>query len=113
MDVRYYVDDQGRSPVTRWIYKLRDKARRTRILSHIAKMELGNFGDSKPVGDGVSELRIHFGQGYRVYYSRQGNEIILLLCAGDKSTQTQDVANAKAYLKNYKERSKDDEKERS
>ena len=113
MEVRYYIDDQGRRPVTDWIDKIRNKVTKTRILGRIERLELGNFGDSKPVGDGISELRIHFGTGYRVYYSQQGNEIVLLLCAGDKSTQAHDIADAKAYLENYKKRSKTNDKERT
>jgi putative addiction module killer protein len=60
---------------------------------------LGNFGDAEPVGEGVSELRIHYGPGYRLYAVRRGLEIILLLCGGDKSTQSRDIARAKALAK--------------
>ena len=59
-------------------------------------MELGNFGDSKSIGDGVAELRIHFGSGYRVYYAKEGTSIYLLLCGGDKSSQSRDIKQAKA-----------------
>lgn len=65
-------------------------------------MELGIFGDSKSVGEGVSELRIHYGPGYRVYYAQEGKNIYLLLCGGDKSSQDKDIKLAKQYWNNYK-----------
>jgi putative addiction module killer protein len=64
-------------------------------LSRIQRLELGNAGDVKPVGDGISEMRIDYGPGYRVYYKQTGKEIVLLLCGGDKSTQDRDIKRAK------------------
>lgn len=64
------------------------------------------FGDSKPIGEGLSELRIHHGPGYRVYYGKQGKRIYLLLCGGDKSTQMKDIKRAKAYWEDHKRRNK-------
>jgi len=69
-------------------------------------MELGLFGDSEPIGDGLSELRIHYGPGYRVYYGKEGQQVYLLLCGGDKSSQKKDIKIAKAYLKDHKRRKK-------
>jgi putative addiction module killer protein len=114
MEVRYFADDKGKTPVTDWLDSISDKRTKTRILTNIDRLRHGNFGDSKPVGDGISELRLHFGAGYRVYYSRQGDAIILLLCAGDKATQERDITNAKAYFEVFKQRlKKENEKKRT
>jgi len=67
-------------------------------------MELGLFGDSEPIGDGLSELRIHYGPGYRVYYGKEGQHIYLLLCGGEKSTQLKDIKKAKVTWKRHKQR---------
>jgi putative addiction module killer protein len=85
-----------------WLNALRDTAAKVKITSRIQRMKFGNFGDVAPVGSGVSELRIHFGPGYRVYYCQRGNEIIVLLCGGDKSSQQRDIQAAlkrASYLK--------------
>jgi len=85
-----------RSSVYRkWIDNLRDNRARYRILTRIKRLEEGNPGDVVPVGEGISELRIHYGPGYRVYYKDTGREIIILLCGGDKTTQQEDIARAK------------------
>jgi putative addiction module killer protein len=78
-----------------WIKDLKDSQARYRILTRIKRLEDGNPGDVKPVGEGVSEMRIHYGPGYRVYFKDTGKEIIILLCGGDKSTQQADIASAK------------------
>lgn len=72
-------------------------------MSHVDRMELGNFGKSESVGEGVSELKIYYGPGYRVYYAREGKNIYLLLCGGDKLTQSKDIKLAKEFWKQYKE----------
>ncbi len=82
-----------------WLRKLRDEQARARIQIRIRRLSLGNFGDVKPVGEGVSELRIDYGPGYRVYLHRQGNFLVLLLAAGTKKTQQADIAKAKALVK--------------
>ena len=79
----------------RWFEGLRDRAARFRIGARIRRVALGNLGDIKPVGDGVSELRIPCGPGYRVYLARRGDTVIILLAGGDKSSQRRDVAQAK------------------
>lgn len=81
-----------------WLKKLKDPVGKARIVARIRSAELGNFGDSESVGDGISEMRIHVGPGYRVYYSRTGDVIYLLLCGGDKSTQKKDIKLAKTIL---------------
>jgi putative addiction module killer protein len=78
-----------------WLADLRDLKARAKILTRIQRLELGNAGDVRPVGDGVSEMRIDHGPGYRIYYKQAGKEIVLLLCGGDKSTQNKDVKRAK------------------
>ena len=82
-----------------WLTELRDGNARARILVRIRRLELGNPGDVKAVGETVSELRIPCGPGYRVYFTRQGQEIVILLCGGDKSTQNRDIAMAKQMAK--------------
>lgn len=79
-----------------WFQGLRDRVARVRIQARIDRAEDGNFGDSVPVGEGVSEMRIHHGPGYRVYFKRHGMELIILLAGGDKSTQAQDIKTALA-----------------
>lgn len=77
-----------------WFAGLRDKLAEKRIQARIRRAELGNFGDCEPVGEGVSEMRIHYGPGYRVYFMRRGLEIVILLAGGDKSTQSKDIKSA-------------------
>lgn len=77
-----------------WLSALKDKLGRARIIHRIRSAEHGNFGDCEPVGDGVSEMRIHFGPGYRVYYTRRGEVIYLLLLGGDKRSQKRDIKHA-------------------
>jgi putative addiction module killer protein len=78
----------------KWLRKLRDKQGKLRILERIDRLAHGNPGDVKPVGQGISELRLAYGPGYRVYYLRDGDVLILLLCGGDKTTQTKDIQKA-------------------
>jgi len=78
----------------RWLSQLRDRQAQARIFHHLQSAERGNFGDCAAVGEGVSEMRIHFGPGYRVYFTRIGDTIYLLLLGGDKSTQPRDIKRA-------------------
>lgn len=82
-----------------WLTGLRDERARARILKRLDRAQAGNLGDVAPVGDGVSEMRIFCGPGYRVYFVQRGKELIALLCGGDKSTQDADIAEAKALAK--------------
>lgn len=79
----------------RWFLKLRDSRAKARILVRVRRLSLGNFGDSKSLGSGISELRIDYDPGYRIYYTRRGDELIFLLVGGDKSTQQKDIRKAK------------------
>ncbi len=80
---------------SKWYNKLKDTVAKSRIAVRIRRMQFGNFGDAKPVGAGVFELRFDFGPGYRVYYTERNGEIVVLLAGGDKSTQQQDIEKAK------------------
>jgi putative addiction module killer protein len=82
-----------------WFSKLRDKAAKVRIDIRIRRLSLGNPGDVKPVGEGVSELRVNFGPGYRIYFVQRGEEFVVLLAGGDKSTQEQDISTAKSLAR--------------
>ena len=82
-----------------WLRALRDPIAKARVIARIRSAAEGNFGDCEPVGEGISEMRVHVGPGYRVYYCRRGEITYLLLCGGDKSTQQKDIRKAKALLK--------------
>ena len=89
------------SSYKKWLLGMTDYLALAKIMARIDRLAHGNPGDVKPVGDGVSEMRIHYGPGYRVYYKDTGKEIILLLCGGDKSTQAEDIKKAKQLAKEY------------
>lgn len=82
----------------KWLSKLRDRKATAKILVRIESLRQGNAGDSKSLGAGLHELRIHFGPGYRIYYTRKAGLLILLLCGGDKSSQSKDTAHAQKIL---------------
>ena len=100
--VKLYEDVNGNKPFVDWIEGLRDVIGRKRILARIKRLGQGNFGDCESVGEGVSELRLFFGPGYRVYFGEQNNDIIILLIGGDKSSQGKDIEVAKAYWKEFR-----------
>jgi putative addiction module killer protein len=87
----------------KWIRSLKDRIAKSVITARIRRISGGNFGDSKPVGESVFELRIDYGPGFRVYFTRQGQKIIILLCGGNKSTQSKDIESAKQIAKNIEE----------
>lgn len=84
---------------TKWLGGLRDRSARARILVRIRRMEMGNPGDVKPVGEGVREMRIPYGPGYRLYFASIGDVVMILLCGGDKASQPRDIARARKMAK--------------
>ena len=88
---------------TKWIRGLADRRARLAIAKRIDRLAFGHAGDAKPVGGGVNELRIHMGPGYRVYFTWRGEAIIILLCGGDKGSQTRDIARAQALAEEFEE----------
>lgn len=87
----------------RWLRKLKDTQARLRILARLDRLAAGNIGDMKSFGGGIFELRLAFGPGYRIYLARRGDRLVLLLCGGDKSSQTDDIARARALAAEWKE----------
>ena len=102
--VRHYVSRAGKDVFDDWLTQLADARAQAKIASRINRLAAGNFGDCKPLRQGLSELRIDGGPGYRVYYAMIGRECILLLCGGDNRKQSSDIDRALEYLKDYKER---------
>lgn len=82
-----------------WLRRLQDRKGRARILARLESAQLGNLGDVRSVGEGVREMRVHIGPGYRVYFAQRGRVLLLLLCGGDKSTQARDLAKARRVLR--------------
>jgi len=87
----------------KWWTRLKDKRAVGVIFARLDRLAYGHAGDAEPVGDGISELRIHYGPGYRVYFQRRGNTVIVLLCGGDKSTQSKDIDRAKMLAAQLRE----------
>jgi putative addiction module killer protein len=106
-EILIYDLENGKEPFSIWLKSIKDNLTRARIKSAVLKMANDNFADYKKLNNDISEIRLHFGSGYRIYFSELDNIIILLLCGGDKSTQTKDIEKAKVYLKDYKERKND------
>lgn len=103
LQIRLLETDEGEVPFEQWYYSLKDKITKVRIRRRLDRLELGNFGDMKSVEDGIYELRFHFGAGYRVYFTKIENVIIVLLGGGDKSTQQKDIKKAKKLWRKYKD----------
>ena len=101
--LEYYLDENGEAPFTAWLESLRDRAAFARIAMRLDRVQLGSFGIHKALGDGVHEIKIDYGPGYRLYYAVTGKTVVLLLVGGDKSTQAKDVETAKAYWKRQQE----------
>lgn len=103
-EIAVFQSTEGLAPFERWLTALRDRQAKMHILRRIQCMALGNFGDHKWLGDGIAELRIDHGPGYRVYFCQDGQTIVVLLCAGDKRTQTADIERAREYRFDYERR---------
>jgi putative addiction module killer protein len=104
IELRTYLTADGRAPFDEWMAELRDVRARARNRARLVRVQLGNFGDFRALQDGVQELRIDHGPGYRVYLSRQGPVVVLLPCGSDKSGQAAAITLAVAYLNDWRER---------
>ncbi len=102
--VRHYVTRAGKDVFDDWLSRLPDVRTQAKIAARINRIAAGNFGDCKPLGQGLWELRVDWGPGYRVYYALVGKFCVLLLCGGDKRKQPADIERARTYLKDYRER---------
>jgi putative addiction module killer protein len=105
IEVRRYTTREGKDLIGNWLAGLELQAR-ARIATRIDRLSLGNFGDCKALRGGVSEMRIDWGPGYRLYYAMVGRTCVLLLCGGDKRKQSSDIKRAIEYLEDYKERTR-------
>lgn len=104
--IEYHITDNNRKPFKEWLDGLKDIAARSKIRIRLDRVRLGNLGNNRSIGDGVCELKVDYGPGYRVYYALDGKAILLLLLGGDKSTQDKDIALAKEFLADHKRRVK-------
>ena len=104
LEVFRYQTASGKEPLTDWLQSIRDKQAQAKIRVRIKRLEAGHFGDCHPVGEGVIELREHLGAGYRVYFGRHGQTVVILLCGGSKKSQPADIKSAKAYWEDWKRR---------
>jgi putative addiction module killer protein len=105
IEIRHYVTRTGKDVFDHWLTQLADARAQAKIAVRINRLAAGNFGDCKSLRQGLYELRIDWGPGYRVYYAMLGTLCVLLLCGGNKRKQSSDIDRALAYLKDYKERS--------
>lgn len=103
-EVQDYLTADGQDPYTQWLGGLVDRQARARVLVRVNRMAAGNFGDCKPLANGLWELRIDWGPGYRVYYAQAGKRLILLLVGGDKRKQQADITAALAYWTDWQQR---------
>ena len=103
-EIRRYITPDGRIPFLEWYYSLRDRKTQYKIDTRLERVELGNLGNYRSVGEGVFELKINYGPGYRIYFGQIGTTIVILLCGGDKSTQQEDINKAKEYWADYEKR---------
>ena len=101
----YYVRENGKVPYRDWFESLKDIKAQAAVVARLARLRSGNFGACESVGRGLSELKIDYGPGYRVYFGVAGKQVVLLISGGDKSTQHQDIQKAKTYWTDYHIRS--------
>jgi putative addiction module killer protein len=106
IETRHYVSRAGKDVFDDWLSRLADARAQAKVVTRINRLAAGNFGDSRRLRQGLYELRIDWGPGYRVYYAMLGTVCVLLLCGGDKRKQPSDINRALEYLKDYKERTR-------
>ena len=107
-EIIHYLDEAGHDLYQAWLEALRDRVAKVAIIKRVARMEMGLFGDCKPLREGVWELRVDVGPGYRVYYAHVGDRVILLTSGGDKRSQRHDIEQAVKLLKNWEQRNGQD-----
>lgn len=98
----YYIAPNGKAPFVEWMHSIRDKMTSVRIMRRLDRVTLGYYGDYKILGDGIFELRLAFGAGYRIYCAEENNSVVILLCGGDKATQKFDINLAKQYWQEFR-----------
>ena len=103
MEILEYVSRDGQTPFSEWLNALKDRQARARIRVRLDRISLGNLGDHKPIGNGIYELRFSFGPGYRVYFGKYKQQVILLLGGGDKNSQSRDIEKVKHYWNDFLE----------
>ncbi len=101
MEIKTYEISSGKCPFKIWLKSIKEFYTKAKIFTRLDRLKEGNFGDCKTIENSLYELRIHYGSGIRIYYTKINNVIILLLCGRDKGTQTRDINKAKEYLKDY------------
>ena len=106
VEIRHYITRAGRDVFDDWLSRLNDFRTQAKVVARINRVAAGNFGDCKALGQGLWELRIDWGPGYRVYYAIPGKACVLLLCGGDKRRQSSDIERALGYLNDYRERTR-------
>ena len=104
IELRHYRTSSGLDPFQKWLGRLRDRVAVAKIFLRLSRVEAGSFGDCKSVGNGVWELRMDFGPGYRIYYARDGKTVVLLLAGGDKDSQQADIRQAVEYWVDHQRR---------
>ena len=104
MELFRYRREDGAEPFTEWLASVRDRVAQARIRIRLRQVEAGNMGDCQPVGEGVLELRVHVGAGYRFYCGQRGKALVILLCGGDKGSQAADIKCARTYWADWKRR---------
>jgi putative addiction module killer protein len=104
IEIRHYVSRSGKDVFDHWLMQLADARAQAKIAVRINRLAVGNFGDCKSLRQGLFELRIDWGPGYRIYYAMLGATCVLLLCGGDKRKQSSDIERALGYLEDFKER---------
>jgi len=106
IEIEFYRTPTGRCPFDIWFDRIKERQTRSKIYTRLDRLRMGNFGNCKSLSDGIGELRLDYGPGIRIYYSKIGNKVILLLCGGEKNSQDRDINDAKQYLKEYHSRRK-------